>query len=203
MARSRTVNRLLLIGLFCVGLLLLAVARPVGSSGAIPSSMPRAAVAAACANAGLVPAAGNLAQIDTALLCLVNRARVAAGLVRLRRNSHLASAALRHSRDMARTVTFSHTGSAGDTPLSRVHASGYARGSRSLITAENLAWEPTALSTPAAVLAAWLASAEHRGHILDPRFRDTGIAAVLGPPSHFTQSGGPGVPITEVFATRH
>jgi uncharacterized protein YkwD len=202
MPRSRSVKPLVLIGLFFVGLSLIAVGRPGGASGATTGS-PKAAVAAACANADLVPAAGNLAQIDTALLCLVNRARVAAGLVRLRKNSHLASAALRHSRDMARTVTFSHIGPAGDSPLSRVHASGYARGSRSLITAENLAWEPTSLSTPAAVVAAWLASAEHRGHILDPRFRDTGIAAVLGPPSHFTQSGGPGVPITEVFAARH
>ncbi len=201
MSRSRPAPPLALVALALVALLLLAGLRPV-PSGAHAARVP-AVAAAACANADLVPAAGNLAQIDTALLCLVNRARVAAGRVRLRTNSRLAKAALRHSRDMARSVTFSHSGPAGDSPLSRVLASGYARGSRSLITSENLAWEPTTLSTPALVVAAWLGSAEHRGHLLDPRYRDTGIAAVLGPPSHFTQTGGPGVPITEVFATRH
>ena len=198
MPRSRPAKPLALIGLCLVGLLLLAGVRPVVSR----ASRAPAVAAAACADADLVPAAGNLARIDTALLCLVNRARAAAGLIRLRTNRRLAGAALRHSRDMARTVTFSHIGPAGDSPVSRVKASGYTRGYRSFVTSENLAWEPTELSTPSAVVAAWLASADHRANILNARFRDTGIAAVLGPPSHFTQNGGPGTPITEVFAAR-
>lgn len=163
----------------------------------------RAVATAACANADLVPAATNLPQINRALFCLVNQRRVAAGLRRLRSNSHLASAALRHSRDMARTVTYSHIGPGGDTLISRIKAAGYTRGSRSFVTSENLAWEPTQLSTPAYVVAAWMASSVHRGNLLNRSFRDTGIAAVLGPPSHFTQHGEPGTPITEVFGARH
>ena len=40
---------------------------------------------------------------------------------------------------------------------------------------ENIGWGTLSLSTPGAMVGAWMASPDHRANILDPRFRDTGV----------------------------
>jgi uncharacterized protein YkwD len=154
--------------------------------------------AGACANTGLAAKAGDLPQVAAAILCLVNAQRTQNGLARLRANGHLAGAALRHSNDMASAAIFNHVGSAGDTFASRIAASGYLQPGRSFTAGENIAWAATRLSTPAALVAQWMASAEHRMNILSPAFRDTGIALSLAPPSPLA-GGGRGATITEDF----
>jgi uncharacterized protein YkwD len=137
--------------------------------------------------------------VRAAVLCLVNRQRALNGIAPLRASPRLASAAQRHSTDMARGRFFGHDGSAGDTFGDRIRASGYPQSGRGFTAGENIAWAAVRRSAPAAMVADWLASPEHRVNILDPGFRQTGIGLVLAPPSPFT-GGGPGTAITEDFA---
>ena len=57
---------------------------------------------------------------------------------------------------------------------------------------ENIAWGTLWLSSPRAIVAAWMASPPHRANILNARFRDTAIGVSPHPPSSLArgQSGG-------------
>ena len=48
---------------------------------------------------------------------------------------------------------------------------------------ENIAWGTLWLSTPRAIVAAWMASPGHRANILDAHYRDTGIGVSPHPPT--------------------
>ena len=86
-----------------------------------------AAVAAAdCPSMDVAPTAANAAEIRTSVLCLTNAERSQRGLVSLRENSKLRSAALAHSTDMVRDGYFAHTAPGGDTFVDRILAAGYA-----------------------------------------------------------------------------
>jgi uncharacterized protein YkwD len=157
--------------------------------------------AGGCPNSALAPAAGNRALISASLLCLINGQRGAAGLRPLRANARLAGAAQRHSDDMVRSRRFDHTGSAGDTMPARIAASGYRPGGGAFSLGENIAWLAVGHSTPAAMVADWMASPDHRANILDPSFRDSGIGLTPAPPSRFTGSGR-GTTVTQDFGSR-
>jgi uncharacterized protein YkwD len=43
------------------------------------------------------------------------------------------------------------------------------------VVGENLAWGTLSLSTPEAIVNAWLASPEHLANILEAKYRETGI----------------------------
>jgi hypothetical protein len=47
---------------------------------------------------------------------------------------------------------------------------------------ENLRWSPGETSTPGGVVDAWMNSPIHRRYLLNPRFRELGVAAVSGTP---------------------
>lgn len=89
---------------------------------------------------------------------------------------------------------FDHTGPDGDTVSRRIVLSGYLQSGRTITLAENIAWISSARSTAAAIVADWLASAEHRANLVDASFRDTGIGLAL-----MAQGGRSGVGITEDF----
>lgn len=63
---------------------------------------------------------------------------------------------------------------------------------------ENIAWGSYADATPAAIVAAWMASPPHRANILDGSFRDTGIGVSAHLPSSFA-AGATGGIYTEDF----
>jgi uncharacterized protein YkwD len=129
-----------------------------------------------CAGSQLRPGGRDLAQIDAATLCLVNRERLARGEVALRPNARLALAAQGHSADMAAGDYFDHEGRNGDTPLSRMRASGYIFSSHiGYAVGENIAWATLWMATPKAIVAGWMASPGHRANILDATFRETGV----------------------------
>jgi uncharacterized protein YkwD len=142
-------------------------------NGAKPAPVPHDGV---CAGSQLRPSAQDLPQINTATLCLVNRERLVHGEVALRPNARLAAAAQGHSADMAAGDYFEHDGRHGDTPLSRMRASGYIFSSRiGYAVGENIAWATLGLATPKAIVASWMASPGHRANILDATFRETGV----------------------------
>jgi uncharacterized protein YkwD len=113
------------------------------------------------------------------ILDLVNAARAAgrrcgakyfAPVASLTLDSSLTSAALAHSREMAKNDEFDHRGHDGSTPAVRVQRAGY---STYRIVGENIA---AGAMTPAEVTAGWLASPAHCENIMDGRFTQVGIA---------------------------
>jgi uncharacterized protein YkwD len=140
-------------------------------------------LATPCQNTDLLPAPGNLEQIRTAVLCLVNQERARSAEPPLQPNAQLEQAAQGHSADMLAQDYFSHIAPDGETPLSRVQATGYIPNAQAGYTVgENLAWATLYLATPSAIVAAWTASPEHLANILDGQYRDTAIGVVPAAP---------------------
>jgi uncharacterized protein YkwD len=129
-----------------------------------------------CLNTGLQPTDANLKLIRAATLCLINRERTLRGERPLRPNARLRRAAQAHSKSMAFADYFEHVGPSGQTPLARMRAVGYISSSHvGFEVGENIAWGTLSLSTPRAIVAAWMASPGHRANILDRHYRETGI----------------------------
>jgi uncharacterized protein YkwD len=122
------------------------------------------------------------AQVQQQVLELVNKARARGRTcgreqygpaAALAISDPLYRAARSHARDMARRNYFEHQGRDGKSPKDRVQREGY----RLRLTGENIAFGP---ETAAEVVAGWLASPGHCANIMDPRFRDMGVAVSQG-----------------------
>jgi uncharacterized protein YkwD len=159
----------------------------------------RAAAEDSCPGADLRPEQENIEALRTATLCLINRERVIHGEQPLRPNAHLQQSAQAHTESMAFGDYFEHDGPAGDTPLSRMIAAGYIYSSQiGYEIGENIGWGTVSLSTPRAIVAAWMASPGHRANILDPNFRDTAVGVSPHIPSSLAE-GQPGGIYTQDF----
>jgi uncharacterized protein YkwD len=137
------------------------------------SNHPRCRRLAVCtaALAALSLARAGAQEMADQVLQLVNAQRAASGLAPLVRNEVLDRAALSHSQDMAAGGFMSHTGSDGSNPGQRIQAAGYTGST----WGENIAiWYASAQ----AVMDAWMNSPGHRANILNPNFREIGIAVV-------------------------
>jgi uncharacterized protein YkwD len=129
-----------------------------------------------CTGVDVQPSPGNAELLRAAILCLVDRERASVGEQALRVDADLQQAAEGHTQSMAAKRYFEHDGPGGDTPLSRIQATGYLAGDRlGYDIGENIAWGTGYLGTPRSIVAAWMASQAHRENILDPHLRDTGI----------------------------
>jgi uncharacterized protein YkwD len=152
-----------------------------------------------CANANLIPSSEDLAAVRSATLCLVNRERVLDGERPLQDSGKLMRAAQGHSEDMVAQDYFSHYGPSGDTPASRMRAAGYISSPNvGYEIGENIAWGTLQLSTPKAIVEAWMHSQGHRENILDAHYRDTGMGVVAAVPRSFG-GGQPGAIYTQDF----
>jgi uncharacterized protein YkwD len=139
---------------------------------ALPS--PQALASATCHHAGARRA--SAAVLRRAMLCLVNRTRMAAGLSPFRGERHLARAASRHAADMGRRHYFAHVSPSGTSPMSRARSAGWRGG-----VGEVIAWGCSSLSSPRATLRAWLNSPPHRSIILgNARRAGVGIKRLRG-----------------------
>ena len=125
-----------------------------------------------------------------ALLCLLNQARRANGLRRLRGNARLLKAAERHSRSMVVRGFFSHVEPGGLSSLDRIRRTGYLSRAPSFACGENIGFGEGATSSPRSMMRAWMASAPHRANILTARFREVGLAAVPGTPGRARRRRG-------------
>jgi uncharacterized protein YkwD len=81
--------------------------------------------------------------------------------------------ALGHAADMAAHNYFEHEDLGGHTPADRVRAVGY----REKLVGENIAYGPTSAEE---VVRGWLDSPGHCENIMDPRFREMGLAYAPG-----------------------
>ena len=156
-------------------------AAPAWAGRVVPKSKFRAANVA-CPDVGLQPTPGTGARYDAATRCLINVARAASGLRSLRGEPRLALAASAYANDMVARGYFDHVAPEGSTPRMRVRAAGYRGRTGRFRTAETIGWGNGELSTPAAIVAEWLQSAEHRAILLSPLFREVGIGLAIGAP---------------------
>jgi uncharacterized protein YkwD len=122
------------------------------------------------------------AQMESSIACLINDERASYGLQPVTPNSELRQAALSHSNEMISESYFEHTSPAGLTFMSRIEATGYMNGARTWTVGENLVWGTGPLSTPQALVTAWMNSPPHRENLLRPTYRELGVAAVAGTP---------------------
>jgi uncharacterized protein YkwD len=143
--------------------------------GGVAAASPVRSTTGVCANADLVPAAGNLATVSAATLCLINQRRAAARVGPLRANLALATAAAAHSADMVGLDYFDHVSPSGQVPIDRETAAGYGGSRGPLSLGENIA-AVVDQATPDVVVAMWMRSPEHRANILDPEYRDSGMS---------------------------
>jgi uncharacterized protein YkwD len=104
-------------------------------------------------------AAVSTATLQTQVVALSNQARVQAGCRALKVNAELLWAARGHSKYMATTGRFSHTGSRSSSFVTRARAAGY-----TAARSENIAW---GYRSAREVVDAWLKSPGHRRNLLD------------------------------------
>jgi uncharacterized protein YkwD len=171
-----------------------APAAPVSSSSIIAGVL-----ATPCANTELTPEAGNIEAVDAATLCLVNQERARNGELPLQPNAQLEQAAQGHSEEMISDDYFAHVAPSGLTPVQRVVATGYVPSSEVGYTlGENIAWGTLQLSTPSAIVAAWIASPEHLANILYSPYVDTAIGVSPEAPAALAE-GQPGAVYSQEF----
>jgi uncharacterized protein YkwD len=129
------------------------------------------------------PAPQDLGAASRTVLRLTNQARAAARRCGrtpfapappLTVDTTLGDVALAYARDMAAFGYMNHTGRDGSSPQARVTRSGY----RWSEVGENLA---SGVMTPEEVVAGWLSSPEHCANLMDPGFRQMGVAFAVNP----------------------
>jgi uncharacterized protein YkwD len=173
-------------------------------SSSVASARDRAATIAAvlatsCENTGLAPEPGNLDLIRAAVLCLINRERAQNGESPLRLSGQLQQAAEGHSRELVSSNYFAHVSPSGETPVDRIRETGYIPGPTvGYVIGENLAWGTYGLATPAAIVAAWIASPGHLANILEAQYSETGIGVTPAVPASFG-NGAPGATYAQEF----
>jgi uncharacterized protein YkwD len=122
------------------------------------------------------------AQMESSITCLINDERSSYGLQPVVPNGDLRQAALSHSNEMINQSYFEHTSPSGVTFMDRIESTGYMRGARTWTVGENLVWGTGPLSTPEALVTAWMNSPPHRENLLRPAFREIGVGALAGTP---------------------
>jgi uncharacterized protein YkwD len=136
-----------------------------------------------CANADIIPDAGNRDAVRAAILCLHNKVRAENGLPQLKANARLRRAAEGHSTDMVANRFFNHVTPSGTTMVDRILRTRYVRPDRGWILGENLEWGTGTLATPRGAVQAWLESPGHRANVLRRGYRDVGVGITLGVPT--------------------
>ncbi|MGH2950804.1 MAG: CAP domain-containing protein [Solirubrobacterales bacterium] len=139
-------------------------------------------------------------QARKGVACLINAERRAEGLHTLRRRGRLARAAQRHVRLMTASGCFAHQCPGEDSLEDRLFEVGYFASGLSLWDfREIVAFGRKEDGTPRAVVAAWMASPQHRANLLYPHVRDIGVGFAYGAP---IASEGPGGVYTVTFGLR-
>jgi uncharacterized protein YkwD len=134
-----------------------------------------AAAASACPGSTLRPTAAEVATAEAATLCLVNRLRSAHRLRFLRPNRELLGVASSQVTTMLSWDYFSDVRPSGQTPLSLVGVTRYPLHAQGFAVGQNIAWGTGDFTTPAHIVAEWMASPPHRAIILTRQYRDAGV----------------------------
>ncbi len=158
-----------------------------------------AVLATPCQDTDITPSTEDQARIRASVLCLINRVRAEHGLQPLTVNAQLEAAAEGHSAELIADDYFAHVSPSGETPVDRIKATGYIPNSTvGYVIGENLAWGTYTLSTPQAIVEAWVASPGHLANILESRYTETGIGIDPAVPQSLGE-GNPGGTYAEEF----
>lgn len=159
--------------------------RPPAPAPTPAPSPPPPAPAPAPASAGTTC---GIANFEASILARVNQYRAAGASCRsagtfgpaaaLAWNTKLTQAAAGHSLDMASKNYFSHTSRDGRTFVDRINATGYAWST----IGENIA---AGYSSVASVVDGWMASDGHCANLMNPNFRDVGMACAASSSSTY------------------
>lgn len=153
-----------------------ASAKRAAESAASQAARIANVLATPCQNTQLTPEPANLPIVRAAVLCLVNTERAENGRQPLETDPRLEAAAENHGKEMLSVDYFAHIAPSGETPVERIRGTGYIPSSEvGYVIGENLAWGTLTLSTPEAIVKAWIASPEHLANILEAKYRQTGI----------------------------
>jgi uncharacterized protein YkwD len=152
-------------------------------AGALAVEPRPAGAARPCANAYLQPNGRNVAAVDRATLCLIDRVRAAHGVRGLRPNGQLHAVAASQVASMLRWNYFADVRPSGQTPLALVCVTPYRAHNASVSVGQNIAWASGGAGTPAHMVAEWMASPPHREIMLSGEYRDAGVAVASALPS--------------------
>ncbi len=143
----------------------------------------------------------QLQSLDQAILEQLNQVRAAHGLKPLVLSRDLGRAALYQSRAMLSGGFFSHDAPDGTTFSSRIKRFYSSAGYGLWSAGENLLYDSGDLDAAGAVQA-WMNSPPHRRNMLDPNWREVGIAAVYAPSAGGLYGGDAATVITMDFGVR-
>ncbi|MGH2864477.1 MAG: CAP domain-containing protein [Solirubrobacteraceae bacterium] len=152
-------------------------------------AVPGAAASTACAGVNVHPNATNMLTADAATLCLVNRMRRTRRLRPLRANHELGRVARSQVTTMVDRDYFSDLRPTGQTPLSLVAVTRYPAHAAEFSVGQNIAWGTGNFTTPAHIVAEWMASPPHREIMLSGVYRDAGVAVTPAVPTILSSSG--------------
>jgi len=161
---------------------LAATALALSAIAALVSSAPSKAATTPCAATDVAAPAAPAATVGRAIRCLVNGQRVDHGLKPLRPSRQLRLAAESHGADMVSHRFFAHVSPFAGAVTDRARRSGYITPRDDYVLGEDIAWGEGELSTPAAIVTAWMNSPAHRAVILDREFVDMGVGVITGVP---------------------
>jgi uncharacterized protein YkwD len=113
-----------------------------------------------------------LSSQESAFLSKINAYRQSKGLTPLMATRSLDVSSYKHSYDMGIKRYFSHTGSDGSSPWTRMAREGY---TYNTTKGENIA---AGYATADTVFTAWKNSAGHNANMLNPKFKAIGIGMV-------------------------
>ena len=142
---------------------------------------------AACQGAG--QAVGSPSAAERSGVCLITQERRQRSRRALDSNPKLDDAAVSHTRDMVSSGFFSHSGSNGSSPNSRIRKTGYLKGAKNWGVGETIAYETGNGSSPRNIVDGWMRSAGHRSILLDGNFRNIGVGVKRGTPGGGRSSG--------------
>jgi uncharacterized protein YkwD len=146
-----------------------------------------ALIVAAAAPAGVLASRGDaqqMASLEAGVLKQLNAIRGQYGLVPLKLNASLSSAAVSHSQEMGVDGYFEHNSYDGTAFWRRIGRWYPSNGYGYWTVGENLLWSSPDVDASRA-LDLWMHSPEHKANILAPRWREIGISAV-----HLTTAPG-------------
>jgi uncharacterized protein YkwD len=183
-----------------------SAARPEASGAPAQESLAErtaatiaAVLATPCQNTELTPEAANITLVRAAVLCLINRKRAENSESPLQPSAELEAAAEGHCAELIADDYFAHVSPSGETPVDRIRDTGYIPGpSVGYVIGENLAWGTYQLSTPQAIVSAWIASPGHLANILEAQYTETGIGITPAVPSSLA-AGAPGATYAQEF----
>jgi uncharacterized protein YkwD len=144
-----------------------------------PTNTPKPAAVSSGGQPGVCD--GGNSSMEASVLAVVNRQRANAGLKPLTSNGALTSAARAHSKDMATNNFFSHTGSNGSSPFSRISAAGFSYSA----AGEVIYAGEGSNNTAGSAVGGWMGSAAHKKIILDPIYKYGGAGYWCNPDSKY------------------